>query len=129
MVPTDDGDVKTQLRELEQPICERKLCLVHLRLPSLPILSSLLFPPIFIFSDLFLPFPLRILSIFPGLFGEGPAERRDRLRDYLSTLTGEGVIDPLKRAAQIKEEKEEVGQDVYCFFSWSFFPLYFHLSI
>lgn len=61
-VPTDDGEVKKNLRQLGEPIC---------------------------------------------LFGEGPAERRSRLRDWLSRLGD----DAIKRKQEQEEERIQQEKD------------------
>lgn len=68
-VTVDDGEIKQQLRSLNQPIC---------------------------------------------LFGEGPADRRERLRQILSKI-GE---DALKKNKE--EEKTEENKDVNTFFIFLF---------
>ena len=66
VVPVDDMEVKTKLREHGQPACECDIYAVYI----VPMYS--------IFCDC----GFKLL----GLFGEGPADRRERLRQLLAGL-------------------------------------------
>ena len=48
-----------------------------------------------------------LFNRYLGLFGEGPADRRERLRQLLSVL-GEDAIRK-RRQEELKQKKEEVG--------------------
>ena len=64
VVPTDDAQIKVRLRELKEPICE-------FTCPLLSHMGATLFGT--------------------GLFGEGPADRRMRLRTLVANLGEWGV--------------------------------------
>lgn len=88
VVSTDDNEVKAQLREIGEPICK---------------ITDLIFPKILIWTK---------FKIFIGLFGEGPAERRERLRHLLATH-GEDIIK--RKRGDIPEKKEQVLQSTVLF--------------
>ncbi len=46
-----------------------------------------------------------------GLFGEGPAERRERLRDLISKLSDDEIARKLRKKEE-QEKREEESQNV-----------------
>lgn len=56
-------------------------------------------------------FTFLIFSFFLGLFGEGPAERRERLKSIISMLSDDEIAKKLKKKEE-QEKREEESQNV-----------------
>ena len=61
-------------------------------------------------SDKFTEF-LTNIKKFKGLFGEGPAERRERLRVLISKFSDDEIARKLRKKEEL-EKKEEESQNV-----------------
>ena len=86
-VTVDDGEIKEQLRKFDQPICEWQQKKLNRNL----------------------------IWFVSGLFGEGPADRRERLRNLLADL-GEKAFQEVNKdeSSALKEDSEaaERNRDV-----------------
>ena len=79
--------MKVNLRQLGEPICkEKSIESVLRRDPSVSLFSS-------------------------GLFGEGPAERRERLRNIISRLSEDEIAQKLKKKED-DERKTDTNKEV-----------------
>ncbi len=61
-----------------------------------------------------------------GLFGEGPAERRERLRNLISRLSDDEIAQKLRKKEEDDrrmEDTKEVKTIIYIFFPFIYFIL------
>jgi len=88
-VSTDDLEVKSNLRQLQEPICKQtpqwQLCHLFISLNCVCVL---------------------------GLFGEGPAERRERLKTLISELSEDEIAQKLKKKEELERREEESQNEV-----------------
>ncbi len=87
-------EVKANLRQLGEPICKKLFT-----------------------NDNILLF----LFFFLGLFGEGPAERRERLRNLISRLSDDEIAQKLRKKEEDDrrmEDTKEVKNKIYIYISF-----------